>query len=55
LPTKSWLARFFRIDEAHGGLTSTEPLIAMDTLDQEIRREAERQKQAEAPQNEEAH
>ncbi len=47
--------RFFRIDEAHGGLTSTDTLIAMDTLDKEIRRETERQKQAEAPQEVEAH
>jgi hypothetical protein len=47
--------RFFRIDEAHGGLTSTDTLIAMDTLDKEIRKEAERQKQAETPQEGEVH
>ncbi len=47
--------RFFRIDEAHGGLTSTDTLIAMDTLDKEIRKETERLKQAEAPQGEDAH
>jgi hypothetical protein len=47
--------RFFRIDEAHGGLTSTDTLIAMDTLDKEIRKEAERQKQAETLQEGEAH
>ena len=47
--------RFFRINEAHGGLTSTDTLIAMDTLDKEIRKEADRQKQAEAPQEGEVH
>ncbi len=47
--------RFCRIDEPNGGLTSTDTLIAMDTLDKEIRKEADRQKQAEAPQEGEVH
>ena len=39
------VARFFRIDEAHGGLTSRDTLIAMDTLDKQIVRETKRLKQ----------
>jgi hypothetical protein len=46
--------RFFWIDEAHGGLTSTETFIAMDTLHKEIRKETEHQKQNEASQEVEA-
>lgn len=37
--------RFFRIDEAHGGLTSQETLIAMDTLALQVEKESEREKQ----------
>jgi hypothetical protein len=49
------VARFFRIDEAHGGLTSRDTLIAFITLDKEIERETarlkaiEEQKNAESP------
>lgn len=35
--------RYFRIDEAHGGLTSPDTLIAMDTLALQVERESERQ------------
>lgn len=35
--------RFFRIDEAHGGLTSQETLIAMDTLALQVEKETARQ------------
>lgn len=38
--------RFFRIDEAHGGLTSQETLIAMDTLSLQVEKESEREKRA---------
>lgn len=38
--------RFFRIDEAHGGLTSRETLIAADTLQIQIEKETARQKAA---------
>jgi len=43
--------RFFRIDESHGGLTSQDTLIAMDTLGLQIEKETERQKR-DAPQEE---
>lgn len=36
--------RFWRIDEAHGGLTSRDTLIAMDTLALQIEKEAAREK-----------
>jgi hypothetical protein len=35
--------RYFRIDEAHGGLTSPDTLIAMDTLALQVEKESERQ------------
>ncbi|CAD5276857.1 conserved hypothetical protein [Bosea sp. 62] len=38
--------RFFRIDEAHGGLTSQDTLIAMDTLALQVEKESEREKRA---------
>jgi hypothetical protein len=38
--------RFFRIDEAHGGLTSRETLLAADTLQIQIEKETARQKAA---------
>lgn len=38
------VVRFFRIDEAHGGLTSRDTLIAFDTLDKQIERENKRLK-----------
>lgn len=38
--------RFFRIDEANGGLTSRETLIAADTLQIQIEKETTRQKEA---------
>lgn len=34
--------RFFRIDEAHGGLTSPETLIAMDTLALQVEKDGKR-------------
>ena len=40
------VVRFFRIDEAHGGLTSRDTLWAMDQLALQVEKEAERQKQA---------
>jgi hypothetical protein len=36
--------RFFRIDEAHGGLTSQDTLIAMDTLAIQGEKAAERER-----------
>jgi len=36
--------RFFRIDEAHGGLTSQDTLIAMDTLALQVEKESDREK-----------
>lgn len=38
------VVRFFRIDEAKGGLTTTATLIAMDTLALQIEQETARQK-----------
>ncbi|MCV9940945.1 hypothetical protein OIU35_31730 [Boseaceae bacterium BT-24-1] len=40
--------RFFRIDEAHGGLTSQETLIAMDTLALQVEKETSRSRLREA-------
>ena len=40
--------RFFLIDEAHGGLTSRDTLIAMDTLALQIEKAAQREKEREA-------
>lgn len=37
--------RYFRIDEAHGGLTSRDTLIAMDTLALQIEKESAREKE----------
>lgn len=38
------VVRFWRIDEAHGGLTSRDTLIAMDTLALQIEKETAREK-----------
>lgn len=38
--------RFFRIDEAHGGLTSTPTLVAMDTLALQVEKATKREKAA---------
>lgn len=38
------VVRFWRIDEAHGGLTSRDTLIAMDTLSLQIEKETAREK-----------
>lgn len=42
------VVRYFRIDESHGGLTSTPTLVAMDTLALQIEKEAAREKEREA-------
>ncbi|KQO69502.1 hypothetical protein ASF22_02520 [Methylobacterium sp. Leaf87] len=34
------IVRFIRIDDAHGGLLSTETVQAADTLDKQVRRAA---------------
>lgn len=39
------VVRFFHIDMAHGGLVSIETQKAIDTLDVEVRRETDRQKE----------
>lgn len=36
--------RFFNIDEAHGGLMSTETVQAVQTLDKQVRLTVEREK-----------
>lgn len=41
--------RFFRIDEAHGGLTSRDTLIAMDTLALQVEKAAAREKASGQP------
>jgi hypothetical protein len=40
------VAKFFRIDQAHGGLVSIETIQAVETLDIQVAREAARQKAA---------
>lgn len=40
--------RFWRIDEAHGGLTSRDTQIAMDTLTLQIEKETAREKERSA-------
>lgn len=38
------VARFFRIDQAHGGLVIIETIQAVETLDIQVSRETKRQK-----------
>jgi hypothetical protein len=38
------VVRFFNIDEAHGGLMSTETVQAVQTLDKQVRLTVEREK-----------
>lgn len=38
------VSRFFKIDEAHGGMTSIDTIQAVETMDKEIHKESERQK-----------
>lgn len=43
------VARFFRLDQSHGGLVSIETIQAVETLDIQIAREADRQKHEPQP------
>ena len=40
------VSRFFKIDEAHGGMTSISTIQAVETMDKEIHKETARQKSA---------
>lgn len=42
------VVRYWRIDEAHGGLTSRDTMIAMDILQNQIEKETVRQREAES-------